>query len=182
MPIEPLEASHHIGTTDGDLFDGFASLLPWNKRENSLDDLAVHRRSGRDLEERRFADEGPPQGCAYFTHYPSGDDDDVSSRAANWSTTLHCAGAGLVALPQPLPSDAVYMSVSCISRAHASATSGATTSPRCLKGDLATVSLQENCNARYAFFATNRNRYMLHVPPLWKIACVHESDKAQKLI
>jgi hypothetical protein len=31
--------------------------------------------------------------------------------SANWSTSVHCSGAGLTALPQPLPSDARYLSV-----------------------------------------------------------------------
>jgi hypothetical protein len=76
-----------------------------------------------------------PQPCSYLTLHPSGDDDDPTSRAANWTTSVHSASAGLQELPQPLPSDAVYLfvQIACI---HTVATLATTTSPRCPWMDL----------------------------------------------
>jgi hypothetical protein len=37
------------------------------------------------------------------------DDDDVVSRTLSWPQSLHCSGAGLTAVPQPLPSSLEYM-------------------------------------------------------------------------
>jgi hypothetical protein len=108
MPIQPLHASPRVAAPDREASDSMELLsgrlhdaphhLPWN-----------HRRS---LEERQPTPTGGPmRPCPFATSYPSDHDDDMLNGTLNFSTSVHCSHAGLTGLPQPLRSDALYLSV-----------------------------------------------------------------------
>ncbi len=114
MPMQSLHASPRVAPSDNEGFDGFELLTghfhdaphhpPWSSRRalEELEPVPV---------------DGPPIHCSYTSLSMDGGDDTNDFDAfpdnprANWSTSVHCSGAGLTALPQPLPSDAVYLSV-----------------------------------------------------------------------
>eukprot|EP00047_Mylnosiga_fluctuans_P000470 m.193244 g.193244 ORF g.193244 m.193244 type:complete len:1071 (+) comp10069_c6_seq2:105-3317(+) len=58
---------------------------------------------------RRVLGPSLPPSCSYTSEFPLGDDDDAVSMLTNWSVSVHCSGAGLTAVPTPLPADVQYL-------------------------------------------------------------------------
>jgi hypothetical protein len=147
LPIQLPHASPRVAAPDREAFDGLELL------KGRLHDVRHHQGwdRRRTMEEQEAAPiDGSEFSCPY-TATGMHDRDDANyndfpnNPRANWSTSVHCSGAGLVALPQPLPSDAVHLSVGWFMLIHAAAISVTTTSPGCPWTDSVTAATQRCC-------------------------------------